>query len=598
VKLGVRSKVFLLSVTLIAISLLIADAFLRDSLDRFLNEHIEKDLMVRLSLVERSILDTTVPIQDIEGWDRLADELGGRARSRVTIIRQDGVVLGDSEVSTDALSRLENHRDRPEFKQALAKGKSEVVRFSTTYKAKMLYAAVALRREGATVGVVRVAIPLLAIDQAIGQMRQFLTIASILALIIAALLSGIATYLASRTVRALTAVAQAMAQGDLNVRTYASGHDELAELGRTLDRLAQSLSVSIAEVRSERDLMQGILNGMREGVLLLDQENRFLLVNPAFREMFLLGSDLIGRPLLEVIRHAELKSLLDQTLHAQSVVFGEIEVGGIKPRRLLVHGSKATVDGGALLVLVDVTDQRRLETMRRDFVANASHELRTPVASIRSALETANSAYTTDPVAAAEFLEIADRNSLRLQRLIDDLLDLSRIESRELKLHIEPIPVGKAIFMTMEIVNERAIKKGVTLRAPDIDERLTARADRRAVEQVLTNLLDNAIKYCPTGTDVTLRAAVEGNHIRVSVEDRGPGIDAQHLPRLFERFYRVDAGRSRELGGTGLGLAIVKHLIEAMGGTVDVQSTLGRGTTFSFTLPGFTPTSRPTNSHQ
>lgn len=597
-KLGIRSKLFLLSVSLIAISLLIADTYLREALDRFLTGQIEKGLFVRLDLVERCILSANIPAQDIAAWDKFADDLGFRAQARVTIIRRDGVVLGDSEVSTDAIARMENHRDRPEFKQALAKGQSEVARFSTTYKAKMLYAAVSLRRDASPVVVVRVSMPLLAIDQAVGQMRRFLTIALVLALILAAVLSAIATYLASRTIRALTVVARSMAQGDLSARTYASGQDEFAELGRTLDRLAESLSSSIAEVRSERDLMQGILNGMREGVSLLDKENRFLLVNPAFREMFLLGSELIGRPLLEVIRHAELKSLLDQTTQGQSAVFGEIEVEGIKPRRLLVHGSKANVEGGALLVLVDVTELRRLETMRRDFVANASHELRTPVASIRSALETAQTAYTTDPDAAVEFMEIADRNSVRLQRLIDDLLDLSRIEGRDFKLHIEPLSVRTAIGITMEIVSERARKRGVILNASDVNERLTARADRRAVEQVLTNLLDNAIKYCPAGTDITLRAVVEGAAIRVSVEDRGPGIDAKHLPRLFERFYRVDAGRSRELGGTGLGLAIVKHLVEAMGGSVDVQSTLGQGTTFSFTLPGFTPASGPGNIHQ
>jgi len=413
-------------------------------------------------------------------------------------------------------------------------------------------------------------------------------IASFLALVLAAFLSGLATQLASRSVRALTLAARAMAQGDLSARTRTPGRDEFAELGRALEQLAQNLSRSLANLRGERDLMQGILNGMQEGVLLLDRESRFLLVNPACREMFLLGSDLIGRSLLEVIRHAELKSLLDQVERAPSAVSGEIEVAGIKPRRLLVHASQAGIDGGVLLVLVDVTELRKLEALRRDFVANASHELRTPVASIRSALETVRLAYTADPAAAVEFLEIADRNADRLRRLIDDLLDLSRIESRQFKLNIEPVSLDVVIKNVIEIVGGRADAKGVRLHPPDISGHLTVRADRRAVEQVLINLVDNAIKYCPARTDIYVRAAVERRYVRVSVEDRGPGpgIDAKHLPRLFERFYRVDPGRSRELGGTGLGLAIVKHLVEAMGGSVDVHSTVGQGSTFSFTLPG------------
>jgi two-component system phosphate regulon sensor histidine kinase PhoR len=577
---------FVLSVSLIAISLVIADAYLTKTLNQFLTDQIEKDLLVRLDLVERDISSESIALEDIKAWDKVADDLGHRAQARVTVIRRDGVVLGDSELSGDALTRLENHADRLEFRQALAHGHGSAVRYSTTYKANMLYAAVALRHGASTWGVVRVAIPFRAIDHAVGQMRQFLVIASVLALVLAAFLSGVATQLASRSVRALTVAARAMAQGDLSARTYPTGRDEFAELGRALDQLAQSLSRSMADLRGERDLVQGILNGMREAVLLLDRDNRFLLINPAFREMFLLGSDVIGRSLLEVIRHAELKSLLDQVAQAPSAVSGEIEVAGIKPLRLLVHASKAGIEGGILLVLVDVTDLRRLETLRRDFVANASHELRTPVASIRSALETVHTAYTSDPTAAVEFLEIADRNAERLRHLIDDLLDLSRVESREFKLNIEPFPVDVAIKNIMEVVEQRAHANGIRLHAPDIDGHLTVLADRRAVEQVLTNLVDNAIKYCPADAEVHVRAAVEGRYVRVSVEDRGPGIDARHLPRLFERFYRVDPGRSRELGGTGLGLAIVKHLVEAMGGSVDVQSTLGQGTTFSFTLPG------------
>jgi two-component system phosphate regulon sensor histidine kinase PhoR len=404
---------------------------------------------------------------------------------------------------------------------------------------------------------------------------------------LATLFSVVATQLASRTVRGLTAAARAMAQGDLSTRTTVAGRDEFAELGQTLNGLAQSLSASLADLRSERDLLGGILTGMREGVLLVDSQGRLALLNPSFREMFLVGSDVVGRQLLEVIRHAELKSLLDQAVSAQTAVSGEIDVAGIKPRRLLVHASSVAAHQGTLLVFVDVTDIRRLESLRRDFVANASHELRTPVASARSALETLHGALKSDPAAASDFLDIIERNVDRLHHLIEDLLDLSRIESREFKLHYEPLSLGSVIENAFTVCCDRAASKRITIHQSLPEDLPPVRADRRAVDQILANLLDNAVKYCPEGADVHIRAAVEGLFVRVSIEDTGPGIEPAHLPRLFERFYRVDPGRSRELGGTGLGLSIVKHLVEAMDGTVDVESAVGRGTTFFFTLPRF-----------
>jgi two-component system phosphate regulon sensor histidine kinase PhoR len=231
-----------------------------------------------------------------------------------------------------------------------------------------------------------------------------------------------------------------------------------------------------------------------------------------------------------------------------------------------------------------VTDVRRLESLRRDFVANVSHELRTPIASIRSGAETLRGGAAGDPEAASRFLEIIERNAERLSRLVEDLLDLSRIESREFRLDLEEVAVAPFVEHLLGQHRGRAGARGVRLEAA-LPGDLAVRADRRALEQVLGNLVDNALKYCPSGASVTVRASGEGARVRITVEDTGPGIEARHLPRLFERFYRVDAGRSRELGGTGLGLSIVKHLVEAMGGAVGVESELGRGTRFSFTVP-------------
>jgi two-component system phosphate regulon sensor histidine kinase PhoR len=583
VKLGLRAKLIVASIFAIAISALVADTTIRRSLDADLTASVERDLGTRARLVALDLAAHPADAGDRASWDQVADSLAVAAEARVTIIGSAGELLGDSELDVGELGRAEDHSDREEVREALTTGLGAHTRLSSTVRRRMMYVAVPFRSASGVEGVGRVAVPLTQVDAAVARVRSIVYAGAAVALLLAIFMATLGAHWVSRSVRAFTSVARRLSAGDLDARTRAEGADEVAELGRALDRLASSLSKALGELRSERDLLGKVLDGMREGVLLVNHDGKVALANPALREMLLLGADVVGKRPLELIRSAELKALLDRAGQDGEGGASEIEVGELKPRKLLIDAVPLPDIRGILAVFVDVTDVRRLESLRRDFVANVSHELRTPIATVLSAAETLHGgAMGTD--AAEEFLEIIERNATRLHRLVEDLLDLSRIESRELKLSLEPVDLGAVIGAVLPLYRERADQKKVVV-SVELAAGVRPRADARALETVLSNLIDNAVKYTSVGSRVTIRSVEQDDTVALSVSDTGPGIAPKHLPRLFERFYRADAGRSRELGGTGLGLSIVKNLTEAMGGAAEVESQVGRGATFRVTLP-------------
>jgi two-component system phosphate regulon sensor histidine kinase PhoR len=560
VRLGVRTKLFLVSIALIVASTGAADAYLTSNLATRLSDVIRSDLLVRARLVARAASSLPARLDSDVEWAKFAAESGQAAESRVTIVRRDGTVIGDSQYGETS---------------------------GATSSRRTYDVSVSFERDGQRAGVVRLARPSQEVDVAVTGMRRLILVGSVMALGLALLLSHVVAQRMSAAVGELTEAARRMTEGDMSVRTRLIGHDELAELGHALDRLASSLASTLGQLRAERDLQGRILEAMHEGVVVIDRDGRIVLVNPALRSMLLLGADAVGKLLIETVRHAQLEDLIAFSRAEPSEASRlEIDLPGIKPRRLLVHASPlAGDDEGLLVVFVDVTEVRRLESLRRDFVANASHELRTPIAAVRSATETLRSGALDDPRVAARFVDIIERNAQRLQSLLEDMLELSKLESNEFKLKRERVELGSVIPIVLGLFRERAEKKKVRLTAELTGSSAAAQGDAKALEHVLSNLVDNAVKYCPPGTRVLVSVTPQADRIHLVVTDTGPGIPGEHLSRVFERFYRVDAGRSRDLGGTGLGLSIVKHLVEAMRGKVWVESEVGRGSTFTVSLP-------------
>lgn len=600
-RMGIRAQLVIASVVLMLVAGFAIERIGTRALEALMIEratdHLAAEIRLCEDAVHRRCSASPCSSRDL---DAISDDLGELASARVTLIDPSGAVLGDSQIASADIATTPNHAARDEIATAMATGSGHSARYSETLGHRMIYAAHRFEARQGNVAIVRLAVPLTDIDTAVTRARLYL-IAGVGAAIAAAILMSVfGAHLLTRPVRNLTQAALAMAEGDLEVHAPAQGTRETTELGRALNRLAKELLSAIEELRHERDLLASILDGMNEGVLVTDGDARIVLANRALRAMTLVGEGTIGKSVIEVIRNPALHEALDAAGKSGDAVVREIELSGILPRKLLVRVSKLpnrrerperglpnqTTERGLLAVFHDVTDLRRLETIRTDFVANVSHELRTPITAIGTSAETLLAGALDDPEEAAEFVDVIDRHAKRLCQLVDDLLDLSKIESKNFRLTLVEQDVVPIVAHVARLLEEPARKRRVNLRVQRHDEALLCRVDRRALEQVLMNLLDNALKYAGDGAQVVIASRPRpGGGVEISVSDNGPGISPAHLGRIFERFYRVDAGRSREVGGTGLGLSIVKHIVELMNGTIDVESELGKGSTFTVRLP-------------
>lgn len=509
---------------------------------------------------------------------------------RYTIVDTEGRVLADS---AEDPARMRNHRDRPEIAQALAGGAGSAIRYSSTVRRNLVYVAEPVQLDGQLAGVVRTSRPLgLVEDQIDAVFRRMvpgIVGAGLAALVLSAWLAGSIT----RPLLALEKGAARLAQGDLTHHLPAYSIAELDNLACGINSMAVQLEKRIAAVRSEHNELAAMVSSMIEGVLAIDDERRIFKANGAAAKIFgVVESGLVGKTIDSIIRNATLEDLVDRVFESETPVAGEATFYGDEDRIVKIQGTRLvfgeTPRAGVLLVLNDVTRLRRLENMRRQFASDVSHELKTPITSIQGFVETLlDGTLEESPEDARHFLEIIFKQTKRLNSIMEDILLLSRVEQSngELRGKMELLEVRNVLNNVVEHFRGRAAEKSIAVQV-DCAAGLKVRAHPRLIEQAVGNLLDNAINYSGEKQKVIVRAAQEkGNGIAIQVVDHGIGISHEHLSRLFERFYRVDKGRSRQLGGTGLGLAIVKHIVQVHGGVVDAQSIPGRGSTFSIHLP-------------
>ncbi|MCK4790148.1 MAG: HAMP domain-containing protein [Desulfobacteraceae bacterium] len=561
-------------------------------LDSTLKDHTFQ--RIQTALIKEALLAKLFLEKDFPGYPRLkeidsiADEAGESLSSRVTIIGLDGKVLGDSELTGESLENVENHLYRPEVQEALKTGTGQSRRFSTTVQQYMLYVAVSFGKDKPQ-GVVRLSLPLSEVEMISEHLKKVLFSALAIALCAAIVGSFIAAKLISKPIEHISVAAGDIAAGNFTKKISVKTNDEIGSLARAFNNMSSEVCSKIEQLEDNKAKLEAVLFSMFDGVMVVDHRGMILLMNKALKDILAVKHEAEGKKPLEVIRNVEVQEITDKVLDMRSGVESrEISILLPEEKRVIVHGTPIFREGkieGAVLVFHDVTEMRRLEKIRKDFIANVSHELRTPAASIKGFAETLNAGAMDDKESAKEFIKIIEANSDRLVRLIEDLLDLSKIESGKADMNLRPCSLYPIVKKVVSQVEDQSKKRSISIenkinsRIPD------ALADETFITQVFLNLIDNAVKYTEENGAVSVTAAEEREFIKVNVSDNGIGISEKDLPRVFERFYCVDKARSRQMRGTGLGLSIVKHIVEEHGGQVAVKSVLGQGSTFIFTIP-------------
>jgi two-component system, OmpR family, phosphate regulon sensor histidine kinase PhoR len=581
------SNFLVILLALLAFTLLTSYSFKSILLDQ-----VSEDLVMRAAILREDIMQR---LRDGSALQAYVKAAGERANTRITVIAADGRVLADSWHDP---ARMDNHLQRPEVQQALEDNRSMSTRYSTTLNMNTMYAAVNLSDGERQYGVLRTAVPLHTVEQSItGLQWQIIAGGFIIALFAGLLSLGISRRM-TRPIETLKQGARRFAGGDLDFRLPIPRSEELHDLAVAMNTMAGQLQERLLQITQQHGVQDAVLSSMVEGVIAFDREERLINVNHSASRLLRIDMEKSrGKAIQEVVRNAGLQRFVEETLAAGHATEGYISIVDDIERFLQVHGSILRDAQGApigvVVVMNDYTELRNLEKVRREFVANVSHELKTPITSIKGFVETLLDGAIHDREDAERFLGIVSRQADRLNAIIEDLLSLSRIEQgsdRDQHVVLTEAPLREVVLSAVQSCQMDADAKSIQIDAY-VDAELSAMINPPLLEQALINLVGNAIKYSDDGKTITVTAEEHGTgEIVLTVRDQGYGIEAEHLPRLFERFYRVDKARSRTLGGTGLGLSIVKHIVQAHNARIDVQSIPGEGSTFVIVLPAHATT--------
>ena len=571
---------------LTAVAILVVALYASHSMKNLYFHTLEKDILTRAVLLAEQVAPL-VKDADYAAIDSLCKRLGLSSDTRFTIIMPDGNVVGDSYENPED---MEYHGDRPEIRMALAGSDGIDKRYSRTVKQEMMYLAVPLKDAGSeTRCAVRASLTMTAIQGELNTMTIRVVTASILTGILSMIVCVVMVRRITNPLRGMGRAARQFAEGDFKHRIPAQEAREMDQLGESLNTMSGQLSKTLSTLSEQRNEQQTVLSSMTEGVLAIDKKERVIHMNRVAGEILDVNHKEAKHSMLQQsVRYANLQEFIKTVLGSQKPRSRALTLRGETEKQIQANGTVLqNADGeaiGALVVLRDVTQLRHLETVRSDFVANVSHELKTPITSIKGFVETLLSEEWNHDTETRRFLEIINQQSGRLNAIIDDLLTLSRLEQKDGQVMTEEINLSSTLESAIHLCQLQAAKKKIQIEMvcpPD----LTLSINAPLLEQALVNLIINAVKYSDAEKKVLVLAEEQEKEVVLYVKDEGFGIEHKHLDRLFERFYRVDTARSRKLGGTGLGLSIVKHIVQAHGGTIRVESKVGAGSTFIITLP-------------
>ncbi|MEX2188205.1 MAG: ATP-binding protein [Pirellulales bacterium] len=567
-------------------ALFAAGWFAARSFEDFYLTGVRSDLEVRGSLAAHDGA-AMLAAGKFDELQKLLDYFGTKTATRYTVVLPDGKVVADTREKPSA---MKNHSDRPEIQAAFASGSGDSMRYSDTTKQRMLYVAHAIEFEGKTIGVMRTAVSVSLVDDAIGSVRNRFIAWGFLVALCTAGVSWLMARRITRPVEAMRKGTECFARGDLNYQLPLPESYELAGLASALNAMAVQLEDRIATILRQSSEQNAVLASMVEGVMAVDPREKIITLNSAAADLLECSRErAIGRNVQDFVLHSELRKFVAQAVTCDEPIQQDITLDAGSVRIIQARGTALGERGarrGAVIVLNDVTNIRRLENLRKDFVANVSHELKTPITSIKGFVETLLDGALDQRADAERFLGIVGKQADRLAAIVEDLLSLAKIEQSEgvAELDVHEADVRDVVYAAMQSCQGLASERRVSVRYDDAQS-ATADIAPPLLEQAVVNLLDNAIKYSGADSEVAISTRSTDCEVLISVTDHGAGIDAEHLPRLFERFYRVDKARSRKLGGTGLGLAIVKHIVSAHRGRVAVDSKPGVGSTFTIHLP-------------